>query len=272
MTGIGEQIKNARKAKGMTQDALAEILHVTRAAVANWEQGRRLPDAETLLQLSKALEYSFEAENSLQSGNPAESSTEGAAGSPDGTPAASGSGFRWRLSPKTMIALASVIVILIAGILVLPLLTSRKTARERYYKSPVDGTVYTIERFQQETSNKAGSAYLRVEPSLRINHGENYDFWMFDFNYLEMNGIPLAVNRVEQVFFSKDKENVELVYSAADLSAYGMQTEIPAYGEWVYSGGLPVQDSVLGVGVLLRCTDANGTALIFTDYIPFPAA
>ena len=65
MAGIGEQILTARKAKGLTQDALAETLNVSRSTVANWENGRRIPDGETLLRLSKALEYSFEAETAF---------------------------------------------------------------------------------------------------------------------------------------------------------------------------------------------------------------
>ena len=37
MASIGEQIREARKTKGLTQDALAEALNVSRSTVANWE-------------------------------------------------------------------------------------------------------------------------------------------------------------------------------------------------------------------------------------------
>ncbi len=60
-----------------------------------------------------------------------------------------------------------------------------------------------------------------------------------------------------------------MIVSAADIRAYGLETDIPAFGEWAWTGGLPVQNTVLGVGVLLRATDANGQALCFTAYIPF---
>lgn len=60
MASIGEQIIEARKAKGMTQDALSKALNISRSAVAHWEMGRTLPDAEMLLRLSEVLEYSFE--------------------------------------------------------------------------------------------------------------------------------------------------------------------------------------------------------------------
>ena len=83
-----------------------------------------------------------------------------------------------------------------------------------------------------------------------------------------MNGVAFSVDRIEQVIFAKEKENVEQMITAADMRAYGMETDIPANGDWSYQGGLPVQDTVSGVGVLLRGTDANGAALAFATYIP----
>ena len=83
-----------------------------------------------------------------------------------------------------------------------------------------------------------------------------------------MNGVAFSIDRIEQVIFAKEKENVEQIITAADMRAYGLDTDIHAYGDWNYQGGLPVQDTVMGVGVLLRGTDKNGAALAFTAYIP----
>lgn len=41
----GQRLADTREALKMTQDQLAEILHITRSALANWEGGRGLPDA-----------------------------------------------------------------------------------------------------------------------------------------------------------------------------------------------------------------------------------
>lgn len=60
MATIGEQIREARKRKGLTQEALAADLHMSRQGISHWEQGRTIPDAEMLLRLSSVLEYSFE--------------------------------------------------------------------------------------------------------------------------------------------------------------------------------------------------------------------
>ena len=61
MATIGQQIRAARKAKGMTLSALAALVNMSRQGVSHWEQGRTLPDAQMLLQLSRILGYNFEA-------------------------------------------------------------------------------------------------------------------------------------------------------------------------------------------------------------------
>ena len=48
MRDFSKGIKQLRLTSGLTQDALAEQLHVTRQAVSNWENGKTQPDLETL--------------------------------------------------------------------------------------------------------------------------------------------------------------------------------------------------------------------------------
>ncbi len=53
---IGERIKRARKAKGLTQQELSEITGIGRASIAQYERGIHRPDVENLITLSKALD------------------------------------------------------------------------------------------------------------------------------------------------------------------------------------------------------------------------
>lgn len=53
MSNIGKTIKKVRAEKGMTQEQLAERLHVTRQAVSNWEMGKTQPDVETLAAMAE---------------------------------------------------------------------------------------------------------------------------------------------------------------------------------------------------------------------------
>ena len=52
---IGETLRCLRMEKSLSQQQLADRLHVERSSVANWEAGRRMPDAAMISQLASAL-------------------------------------------------------------------------------------------------------------------------------------------------------------------------------------------------------------------------
>ncbi|QCI58309.1 helix-turn-helix domain-containing protein [Dysosmobacter welbionis] len=55
VNAVGKNLKQLRQREKLTQDALAERLHVTRQAVSSWETGKTQPDIETLTTLAEAL-------------------------------------------------------------------------------------------------------------------------------------------------------------------------------------------------------------------------
>jgi transcriptional regulator with XRE-family HTH domain len=55
---IGEFIQERRKAVGLTQMQLAQMLNITDRAVSKWETGRSLPDSSIMLELSQILKIS----------------------------------------------------------------------------------------------------------------------------------------------------------------------------------------------------------------------
>ena len=50
---IAEKIKAARKRAGLSQQELADAIHVSRSAVAKWESDKGLPDIENLKAIAK---------------------------------------------------------------------------------------------------------------------------------------------------------------------------------------------------------------------------
>ena len=60
MTKISKNIKRARSRLNLTQDALAERLHVTRQTISGWETGRTQPSLDMLLSLCDALDVPAE--------------------------------------------------------------------------------------------------------------------------------------------------------------------------------------------------------------------
>ncbi len=55
---LSDNIKNLRKAKGLSQDELAAKLNVVRQTVSKWENGLSVPDSEMLISISDALDTS----------------------------------------------------------------------------------------------------------------------------------------------------------------------------------------------------------------------
>lgn len=55
---LGERIQLLRKAAGLSQEQLAEIVGVSRQAVSKWETDQSSPDIENILALSKAFAIS----------------------------------------------------------------------------------------------------------------------------------------------------------------------------------------------------------------------
>ena len=52
---IAKNIKQLRQEKNWTQQEMADMLFVTRQTVSNWENGKALPDVETLLKIAEKL-------------------------------------------------------------------------------------------------------------------------------------------------------------------------------------------------------------------------
>ena len=57
---VGDRIRAERKRAGLSQDQLAERLHVTRQTISNWEGGKSQPDIESLKSLAEALDVPIE--------------------------------------------------------------------------------------------------------------------------------------------------------------------------------------------------------------------
>ena len=53
---FGENLKAARKEKGLTQEELAARLKVVRQTISKWEKGLSVPDADLLIRLSEILD------------------------------------------------------------------------------------------------------------------------------------------------------------------------------------------------------------------------
>lgn len=54
-----DRIKKVREARGMTQGEFAVALGVDRSLVSRWENGKKIPQLDTLIRISDVLNCSF---------------------------------------------------------------------------------------------------------------------------------------------------------------------------------------------------------------------
>ena len=57
---ISQSIRACRKRQGLSQDELADRLHVTRQAVSKWENGSALPSVDMLIALANVFQLSVD--------------------------------------------------------------------------------------------------------------------------------------------------------------------------------------------------------------------
>ena len=57
---FAENLKNLRKAKGLTQVQFAQIFQISSGTIAMWETGKRMPDTETLKRIAKYFDVSLD--------------------------------------------------------------------------------------------------------------------------------------------------------------------------------------------------------------------
>ena len=59
MPTFAEKLHEVRKARDFTQDQLAKEMNVSRQTISHWENGRAVPDIDTIKHLSQVLDYNF---------------------------------------------------------------------------------------------------------------------------------------------------------------------------------------------------------------------
>ena len=57
---FSQQIREIRNKNRLTQEEMAQKLHVTRQAVSNWENGKNLPDLGMLVEIARTFHVSLD--------------------------------------------------------------------------------------------------------------------------------------------------------------------------------------------------------------------
>ncbi|MCY7088754.1 helix-turn-helix transcriptional regulator [Streptococcus oralis] len=60
MTSFTNRLVQLRKKRGLTQQQIADLVHVNRVTYTNWEKGKREPSFENLVKLADLFDVSLD--------------------------------------------------------------------------------------------------------------------------------------------------------------------------------------------------------------------
>lgn len=275
MSTFRAQLIAARKAKGYTQEKLAELMNVSRPTISHWENGRALPDLELLGQLSQVLEYDFQLTPGTKEAAETAAVPEAAApeasapvSTPEPAPApapAKRPSKRW----LAIVAAALAVVLVVTGVL----LHQRAPAETAVIQPTGPKTFEEYKQAHDAQQPVEGQAFLNVHTSEDVitpTEMEDSDrpMWMYQVLIEETNGVDFTVESVHEVRFA-DAIHFDVFDYALDGMGWG-DARIPANGCLDYWGGFPVQPFD-GIGVEVAGTDANGNHQTFYGTVSFSA-
>lgn len=244
---INERLRQLRKQQGLTQEQLAQLTHVSRQTISNWETGRAAPDYDMLHALADALGTS--ASDLLGEAEAAVSET--AVSSDSVHPQKK----RWLLA-------GAVCLVLLAGLIFLLWPSASETTRP-----PI-----AMEWFQEPISPVEGQPFLHISanrspvPRTYVGSDEHY-CWNYQLRVDETGGAACKVLSIQfHHFFENGGWNVEevspqsLEWGNGDIGAGSMRQ-----AECMNSAIVPMY----GRGVLIKAVDAAGQEYEFRGFIPY---
>ena len=274
MESLGQRIRNARKAKGMTQEQLASALYVSRQTVSGWENDRTEPSYEMLANLMELLDISVELKEGTSEEPLAAAQTEACMVSeepeqeekPCSEPNVQPESRKKRLpfmNKKAAAAMAALMVFLLVMLFVPDI------------RQNTNG--YSVDWFQQPQQREKGKAYIAFTTHTTLpvpieqQTAESTPTWSYTIYVKEQNGVGVTIDELTTVTFLKNGKN--RVY-AKTADVFGERNG----GRKSYIGANEIRriqsrnladKQTIGAGWLIRGTDDNGNEVCFRAYFPF---
>ncbi len=245
---FGRRIYERRKEIQMTQEQLAEAMHVSRQTVSHWENGRRQPDEATLAAVWAALGVAPEAV--CPASQPADAPVTPAPRKP------------W-LAMAAAVCAATLLVLLIFNI-------------PNGSAPAPDPTGVTQADLLKPVVARDGVAHLAIEPrSAPVKRNPQIidqmaDGWNVEYTVRMQNEMPFVLTQMTEICFTSETHSKVL----RQLSGLECLEE-SYFPHLIFQPGesfevdvdLP-SDDIVAYGVILEGLDTYGNTLRFTQLIP----
>ena len=264
--GIGQTIREARKSRGLTQEQLAALLHVSRQTVSHWENGRAEPSYDLLKSLADALEMDIarlfgEAESVPASSPDPHTQDSCALAQSDDLPASdrSAQSAGTPAARKPMLRISGALcAALLAIVLFIAVFTRLQGA-------------YALRWYEQETSVPASAPgmliYTRQSPIPRKGEGGS-GMWEFPLFFKELNGHTFEVTSLRLVWFRKNGTQHTEVITPGEFYAHTGSTVIGPNEIRLITIGKPTHYGFTHFACALTGLDTDGHEYTFRLAIP----
>lgn len=292
---IGHAIRQARKAKGITQEQLAALMFVSRQTISSWENARTQPDYESLNRLNDILGMNLaevfvptvcspqhdDACASHAASEPQDSpfvTAEETSAVAEEPPAVAEEPFEQSevVQPQPVQTLQPPVRILWAAAALFLLLAALFAFHQ--VRKPEPSKAYTPAFFTQTQPKADGHAYVSLyvkDNRVNLPVGNKDPAWSYTLFLREDAGIGFQIGSLRMVYFLEDGQTQEILYTTADIADIKQTSHLNGYGLLMMALGYTPSDAnpahPTGVGILLSGQDDQGLALDFTHYIPFGA-
>lgn len=244
MQTFADQLTQVRKEHHITQNELATAMSVARQTISHWENGRSMPDIDTIRQLSQVLDHDFlamevkGAENPVPEAAPApgtqaaDSMNESAAAAED-KPSAK--------KPNGRVHLMAVLGVLLIAVLLIVFLPKGQS-----------GQMAQVEIVPMEN------------PVLAIRSEDFPDGvgWFWGFRIAETAGVPFTISELTVICISDDGKEYPTVYTGEQCADFFGSDTLEQNLPQTWMGGFPVQRTST-VRLTISGKDANGNKLTF---------
>ena len=264
MPTFSEQLKAIRKERNITQEWLANEMNVSRPTISHWENGRVIPDIDTIKHLSQVMNYNFLALEGVEEETQTAPEAEEIPAQTEEETAQETAVQQTDASPrKNRFVLPAVLgaVLLCAVVIVCLLMNGNgQPAENQQTNSP------QTQQPVAEQANVIITADNNPYPLIPIEDFKEGYGWKYTICFEETAGVPFTASSLTRTYILDDGTEDPREYVVEHIvGAWGEDTlyrGAPRY----WNGGMPMQ-GIKGMRFTLKGTDANGNELEFECYI-----
>lgn len=244
MQTFAEELNRVRKERKITQAQLSDELNVARQTVSHWENGRSVPDIDTIRRLSEVLDHNFLTGEENEE-NPAaietEVPSEPSAAEREAEPAVQEvEAAEKKPSRRTMIPtlLGGLLVCVLLLIVLLP--GKKDTQQANVQIIPYENPVLAIR--SDDFPDGLG--------------------WFWGFQIEETAGVPFTISELTVICINDDGKEYPTVYTGKQCADFFGSDTLEQNLPQTWMGGFPVQRTST-VRLTISGKDANGNKLTF---------